>query len=315
MPGGQFTNLKEQANAMGLGKRWPEIARTYAQVNQLFGDIVKVTPSSKVVGDMTMFLVSRGIKASDVLNLPPGETPFPESVIDMLSGGLGQPPGGFPEDIVKVVLGDRKTTTKRPGEDLPPLDLDAYKKELAEKLGREVSDDDLFSSLMYPQVFEEYAAFKKDYGAVSALPTPAYFYGLLPGEEISIDIEAGKRLIVRLINVGEPDAQGQRAVNFELNGVARQAVVTDKKIKPQGEARRKADPAKPDEIAAPIPGLVASIAVSVGKKVSKGDKLLTLEAMKMYTTINAPEDGVVEELFVAVGDTVESKDLMLRLRS
>jgi pyruvate carboxylase len=147
------------------------------------------------------------------------------------------------------------------------------------------------------------------------LPTPAYFYGLSPGEEISIDIEPGKRLIVRLINVGEPDAQGQRAVNFELNGVARQAVVTDKKIQPQGEARRKADPAKPDEIAAPIPGLVASIAVSVGKKVSKGDKLLTLEAMKMYTTINAPEDGVVEELFVAVGDTVESKDLMLRLRS
>jgi pyruvate carboxylase len=315
MPGGQFTNLKEQANAMGLGKRWPEIARTYAQVNQLFGDIIKVTPSSKVVGDMTMFLVSRGIKASDVLNLPPGETPFPESVIDMLSGGLGQPPGGFPEDIVKVVLGDRPVSTGRPGEDLPPLDLAAYKKELEGKLGREVSDDELFSSLMYPQVFEEYAAFKKSYGNVSVLPTPAYFYGLLPGEEISIDIEPGKRLIVRLINVGEPDAQGRRAVNFELNGVARQAVVTDKKIQPQGEARRKADPTKPDEIAAPIPGLVASVAVSVGSKVHKGDKLLTLEAMKMYTTINAPEDGVVDELLVAVGDTVESKDLLLRLRS
>jgi pyruvate carboxylase len=314
MPGGQFTNLKEQAAAMGLAARWPEIARTYAEVNQLFGDIVKVTPSSKVVGDMTMFLVSRGIRASDVLNLPPGETPFPESVIDMLSGGLGQPPGGFPPEVVKVVLGDKPVSTKRPGEDLPPLDLDARRVEVSEKIGREASESDLYSSLMYPQVFEEYARFEETYGDVSVLPTSAYFYGLLPGEEISVDIEAGKRLIVRLVNVGEPDAAGQRAVNFELNGVARQAVVTDKKVQPQTEARRKADPAKSNEIAAPIPGLVASVAVSVGSKVSKGDKLLTLEAMKMYTTINAPEDGVVEELLVAVGETVESKDLMLRLR-
>jgi pyruvate carboxylase len=315
MPGGQFTNLKEQAAGMGLSNRWAEIARTYAEVNQLFGDIVKVTPSSKVVGDMTMFLVSRGIKASDVLNLPPGETPFPESVIDMLSGGLGQPPGGFPEDVVKVVLGDKPVSTGRPGEDLPPLDLEARRAEISEKIGRAASTHDLYSHLMYPQVFEEYARFEDSYGDVSVLPTSAYFYGLLPHEEISVDIEPGKRLIVRLVNVGEADATGQRLVNFELNGVARQAAVTDKKIQPQGEARRKADPANSNEIAAPIPGLVASVAVSVGSKVSKGDKLLTLEAMKMYTTINAPEDGVVEELIVAVGDTVESKDLMVKLRA
>jgi pyruvate carboxylase len=314
MPGGQFTNLKEQAAAMGLAHRWPEIARTYAEVNQLFGDIVKVTPSSKVVGDMTMFLVSRGIRASDVLNLPPGETPFPESVIDMLSGGLGQPPGGFPPEVVKVVLGDKPVSTKRPGEDLSPLDLGARRAEISEKIGRDASESDLYSHLMYPQVFEEYARFEESYGDVSVLPTTAYFYGLLPGEEISVDIEAGKRLIVRLVNVGAPDAAGQRAVNFELNGVARQAVVTDKKVQPQSAARRKADPSKPGEVAAPIPGLVASVAVSVGSKVKKGDKLLTLEAMKMYTTINAPENGVVEELLVAVGETVESKDLMLKLR-
>ena len=314
MPGGQFTNLKEQAAGMGLSNRWPEIARTYAEVNQLFGDIVKVTPSSKVVGDMTMFLISRGVKTADVLNLPPGETPFPESVIDMLSGGLGQPPGGFPANVVRVVLGGKEVSTTRPGEDLPPLDLDARRVEISEKIGREATVNDLYSSLMYPQVFEEYSRFEDSYGDVSVLPTPAYFYGLLPGEEISIDIEAGKRLIVRLVNVGEPDVQGQRAVNFELNGVARQAVVADKKVKPEREARLKADPAKIGEIPAPIPGLVASIAVSVGSKVEKGEKLLTLEAMKMYTTINATVDGVVEELLVSVGETVESKDLMLRLR-
>jgi pyruvate carboxylase len=314
MPGGQFTNLKEQAAAMGLAQRWPEIARTYAEVNQLFGDIVKVTPSSKVVGDMTMFLVSRGIKASDVLNLTPGETPFPESVIDMLSGGLGQPPGGFPPTVVQVVLGDKPVSTKRPGEDLPPLDLEVRRTEISEKIGRQASENDLYSHLMYPQVFEEYARFEESYGDVSVLPTSAYFYGLLPGEEISVDIEAGKRLIVRLVNIGAPDAAGQRAVNFELNGVARQAVITDKKVQPQTAARRKADASIIGEIAAPIPGLVASIAVSVGSKVKKGDKLLTLEAMKMYTTINSPEDGVIEELVVAVSDTVESKDLMLKLR-
>lgn len=314
MPGGQFTNLKEQAAAMGLAARWPEIARTYAEVNQLFGDIVKVTPSSKVVGDMTMFLVSRGISAREVLTMPPGEVAFPESVIDMLSGGLGQPPGGFPEEVVRVVLGDKEPSTKRPGEGLPPLDLEAKRAELSNAIGREAGTHDLYSSLMYPQVFEEYAAFKKAYSDVSVLPSSAYFYGLFPGEEISIDIEAGKRLIVRLINVGEPDAQGQRAVNFELNGVARQALVKDRKIQPQKEVRRKADPAKPNEIAAPLPGLVANIAVDAGSKVSKGDKLFTLEAMKMYTTISAPEDGVIEELFVTVGDTVESKDLVLSFK-
>jgi len=314
MPGGQFTNLKEQANAMGLGNRWPEIARTYADVNQLFGDIVKVTPSSKVVGDMTMFLVSRGMTAQEVLDLPPGETPFPESVMDMLAGGLGQPPGGFPPEVVKAVLGNRPVLTDRPGADLPPLDLEKYQAELNEKIGHKTSVNDLYSSLMYPQVFEEYARFEDNYGDVSVLPTSAFFYGLLPGEEISVDIEAGKRLIVRLVNVGAPDPAGQRAVNFELNGVARQAVVVDKAVQPQGAAKRKADPANPNEVAAPIPGLVASVAVSVGNKVQKGDKLFTLEAMKMYTTINAPHDGVVEEVCVALGDTVESKDLMLKLQ-
>ncbi|MBV9867717.1 MAG: pyruvate carboxylase [Abitibacteriaceae bacterium] len=314
MPGGQYTNLKEQAASMGLSHRWPEIARTYAEVNQLFGDIVKVTPSSKVVGDMAMFLITRGIKPADVLNLEPGTTPFPESVIDMLMGGLGQPMGGWPKKLQKVVLGDRKPLRGRPGASLKPLNLKATKEEVAEKTNRPPSDDDLYSYLMYPQVFTEYARFVADYSDVSALPTTAFFYGLKPGEEISVDIEEGKTLFLKLINVGAVEKDGTRNVNFELNGVTRQTTVVDRSVQAKTKAREKADPSNLLQIGAPIPGMITSVACSVGTKVAKGDKLLTLEAMKMYTTINSPSDGVVEEILAQVGETVESKDLLVRLR-
>jgi pyruvate carboxylase len=314
MPGGQYTNLKEQAASMGLGSRWPEIARTYAEVNQLFGDIVKVTPSSKVVGDLTMFLISRGIKAEDVLNLEPGTTPFPESVIDMLRGGLGQPMGGWPEQLQKVVLGDQTPLPGRPGEDLEPLDLEAKRQELAKEQNRDISDDDLYSHLMYPQVQRDFAAFTEQYGDITVLPTPAYFYGLLPGEEISVSIEPGKTLIIRLVNVGDPDKEGRRPVNFELNGITRSVMIADKSLAGEKKTRPKADPAKANEVGAPIPGMVTAVAVSVGHKVEKGDKLVTLEAMKMLTQVNAPVSGVVEEIPVSVGETVESKDLLVRIK-
>jgi pyruvate carboxylase len=318
MPGGQYTNLKEQAQGMGLSSRWPEIARTYAEVNELFGDIVKVTPSSKVVGDLAMFCITRGIKAHDILNLEPGATPFPESVIDMLQGGLGQPMGGWPQQLQKVVLGDKPATTKRPGEDLPPLDMEAERAKLSqvleEQLDRPATDDDLYNSLMYPQVQAEFAKFVSQYGDVSPLPTNAYFYGLQPDEEISVEIEPGKTLIIKLINVGAPDKEGKRTVNFELNGITRAATVVDRSLAVEVKARPKAEASDAKQIGAPIPGMVTSVSASVGGKVSKGDKLVTLEAMKMYTTINAPEDGVVEEVLVAVGETVESKDLLVRLR-
>ncbi|HVF09806.1 MAG TPA: biotin/lipoyl-containing protein, partial [Abditibacteriaceae bacterium] len=315
MPGGQFTNLKEQAVGMGLAHRWPEIARTYAEVNQLFGDIVKVTPSSKVVGDMAMFLITRGIKPADVLNLEPGSTPFPESVIDMLAGGLGQPLGGWPQQLQKVVLGEREPSTIRPGADLPPLDLETTRVELEGKLGRKASDDDLYSYLMFPDVQLEFARFAREYSDVSTLPTTAFFYGLQPGEEITVSIEEGKTLFIKLINVGDVDKDGRRAITFELNGMTRQTTVIDKSVQPTTKSREKADPADPLQIGAPIPGMITSVACSVGHKVAKGEKLLTLEAMKMYTTINSPADGVVEEIYAAVGDTVESKDLLVRLRS
>ena len=315
MPGGQFTNLKEQASAMGLASRWPEIARTYAEVNQLFGDIVKVTPSSKVVGDMTMFLVTRGIKPADVVNLEPGSVPFPESVIDMLSGGLGQPMGGWPKKVQHVVLGNRKPIKGRPGAELKPLNFKKIADELSTKLKRDATMDDVFSHVMYPEVFADYVKKVNASGDLSVLPTPAFFYGMKPGQEVAIEIEPGKTLFIRMVNVGAVDAEGKRAVTFELNGMSRQLSVVDRSVKPTVKARVKADPAKLTEVGAPIPGLVTALSVSVGAKVAKGDKLCVLEAMKMQTTIYAPCDGTVDEIPVQVGDAVESKDLLAKLRA
>ncbi len=312
IPGGQVTNLKEQATSMGLGDRWPEVARTYAEVNQLFGDIVKVTPSSKVVGDMTLFLLTRNIRPADVPNLPPG-TAFPESVIDMLSGGLGQPPGGWPKKLQRVVLGNRKPLSGRPGAQAKPVNLARVRRELEAKLHRTADDDDLYSYLMYPQVFLEFAKSVREYSDLSVLPTPAFFYGLRPNEEITVHIEPGKTLFVKLINVTAPDKDGRRILNFELNGVGRQIAITDRSVQPERAVRPKVDPADATQIAAPIPGAITSVAVSVGSKVAAGEKLITLEAMKMHTTISAPVGGVVQEVHVKVGDRVETKDLLVKL--
>jgi len=314
MPGGQYTNLKEQAASMGLGQRWPEISRTYTEVNQLFGDIVKVTPSSKVVGDMAMFLISRGIKPADVLNLEPGSVPFPASVIDMLMGNLGQPTGGWPKRLQKVILGDRKPIRGRPGAGLKPLNLEKIKDDLSHKLKREAANDDLYSHLMYPEVFAEFAKFSRDYSDVAVLPTPAFFYGLKPGEEISVDIEEGKTLFIKFIHLGNVDKDGRRALTFELNGMTREVTIVDRAIQPKTKARLKADPADPMQVGAPIPGLITSLAVSVGSKVAKGDKLLTLEAMKMQSTLYASCPGTVEAIYAQISETVESKDLLVKLR-
>ena len=309
MPGGQFTNLKEQAASMGLGHRWPEIARCYAEVNQLFGDIVKVTPSSKVVGDMALFLFTRGIKPADVPNLPPG-TPFPESVKDMLAGGLGDPMGGWPKDVVQAVLGKAKAKPARAAK----VSLEAVRKELTGKLKHAPDADELYSHLMYPDVFAAFTKFEREYGDVSVLPTPAFFYGLKPGEEIAVEIEQGKTLFIKLINIGAPDKDGYRVVFFELNGMPREVTITDKALQTTKKARRKADPSKPLEIGAPIPGMVTTLDHGSGAKVTKGDKILTMEAMKMQTTIYAPCDGTIEELLVAAGDAVDAGDLLLKMR-
>jgi len=333
MPGGQFTNLKEQANSMGVGHRWPEIARTYAEVNQLFGDIVKVTPSSKVVGDMALFLFSKGIKPADVVNLEPGSMPFPESVIDMLTGGLGWPDGGWPVEVSKAVLGperhrqartkyaaamrragkkDKRSATARAR--AHERGMAEVRTEVTAKLKTEPTDDELYSHLMYPQVFETFRKHQREYGDVSVLPTGTFFYGLQPGEEISVEIEEGKVLIIRLIGVGEPDKDGKRLVSYELNGIAREVLISDKSMAAATKSRAKADPADTNQVGAPIPGLIASLSATVGVKVKKGEKLLLMEAMKMQTTVYAPCNGVVSEVTVEVGDTVEAKDLLVRVK-
>ena len=310
MPGGQYTNLKEQAASMGLGHRWPEIARCYREVNDLFGDIVKVTPSSKVVGDMALFLFTRGIKPADVVNLEPGSVSFPESVIDMLSGGLGEPMGGWPKDVVKAVLGNTKVKRPKP----EPVKLRDVKAEVAEKTKREATEDDLYSHLMYPAVFADFAKFQTSYSDVSCLPTPAFFYGLRPGEEVAVSIEEGKVLIIKLINLGAPDKDGRRVITFELNGLPREATVFDKSIAKEVKSRAKAAASDPMQIGAPIPGMVTVLEASVGKAVTKGAKLATLEAMKMQTNLLAPADGTVIEVLVTVGEAVETGDLMIKLK-
>ncbi len=322
MPGGQYTNLKEQAASMGVSHRWPEIARTYAEVNQLFGDIVKVTPSSKVVGDMALFLFSRGVKPADVVNLEPGGQGFPDSVVDMMSGGLGWPENGWPEEVQKVVLGPQRAAQARkdyakgviPGAVATPADLDKLRADLSATLKRVCTEDDLYSYLMYPQVFTDFTKVQKEYSDVSVLPTHAFFYGLRRGEEINVAIEEGKSLIIKLVNVSEPDKDGRRTISYELNGMTREAMIADKKIAPSAKTRPKADINDPNQIAAPIPGLIASISVSVGHKVAKGEKLLMMEAMKMQTTVYATNDGVIDAINAAVGETVESKDLLIKIR-
>ena len=319
MPGGQYTNLREQANAMGLGHRWREIARTYADVNQLFGDIIKVTPSSKVVGDMCMFLVTRGIKAADVTKIKPGSIDFPESVIDMLSGGLGQPDGGWPADVQKVVLGpNHKITTKRPGELAEPVDLDEVAKSLniPYPISNNQSQDAIYSHLMYPAVYKEFQAVRAKYDDLSKLPSPAFFYGLQIGEEIEVEIDPGKILIIKLISIGEPDAHGERTLFYELNGMPRESIVVDKSLATTATAaRRKGDPSDPSQVCAPLPGMVTEVAVSPGTEVKAGDKLVVIEAMKMLTTVSAPVDGMIKDILVKKGVQVDSDDLLVVMQA
>ena len=310
MPGGQYTNLFEQARALGLADRWPEACRIYAEVNQLFGDIVKVTPTSKSVGDMALFMLANKLTCEDVLN-PDRDIAFPASVIDLISGGMGQPPGGFPDAVKKRVLLGKKEFVGRPGETLPPADMDAAKKKVAELLDREPNGQEVISWLLYERVYEEFAKHQQKYADVSILPTPNFFFGLEPGEEISIDIEPGKTLIIRFVSVSTPHADGTRTVFFELNGQPREITVADESIEATGEARVKADPAISGQVGATMPGMVVTVSVKIGDRIKKGQKLLALEAMKMETMINAELDGKIRDVLVQPGRRVETGDLLV----
>ena len=311
MPGGQYTNLREQARALGIAEaRWPEVAATYADVNALFGDIVKVTPTSKVVGDLALLMVSSGLSREQVLD-PGTEVAFPESVVQLFRGELGQPHGGFPAALQKKVLKGAAPLTGRPGATLPAVDLEATRACVQRELPRPATDEDLASYLMYPRVWLEYARERALYGDPGILPTPVFFYGMEPGQEISVDIERGKTLIVRYLASSEPHDDGTRTVFFELNGQPRSVRVAD-----SGQVARRAPPRKVEEgnathVGAPMPGTVASVAVVPGRKVARGELLLTLEAMKMETAVRAPAGGEVTEVLVRAGQAVEARDLLL----
>ena len=311
MPGGQFTNLKAQARSLGLEEQWPEIARTYADVNQMFGDIVKVTPSSKVVGDMALMMVSQGLSRKDVEN-PDIDLSFPESVVDMMRGNLGQPPGGFPKSIVGKILKGEKPNLDRPGKRLKDVDLEQVRTELSKNLdGLEIDDEDLNGYLMYPKVFLDYMERHQIYGPVRALPTKTFFYGMEPGEEITAEIDPGKTLEIRLQAVGETDEKGDVRVFFELNGQPRIIRVPNRLIKSQTASNPKAEEGNNAHVGAPMPGVVAGVTVSQGQSVNEGDLLLTIEAMKMETGLHAERDAVVKMVHVRAGSQIDAKDLLI----
>ena len=313
MPGGQFTNLKAQAASLGLDDRWPEVARTYADVNQMFGDIVKVTPSSKVVGDMALMMVSQGLTRAQVEDVNT-DVAFPESVIDMMRGNLGQPPGGFPDTILTKVLKGEKPNLERPGKHLKPVDIEATRADLSKQLeGIEVDDEDLCGYLMYPKVYLDYMGRHRQYGPVRTLPTPTFFFGMEPSEEISAEIDPGKTLEIRLQAVGETNEDGEVKVFFELNGQPRVIRVPNRLVKATTIQRPKAEAGNDNHIGAPMPGVVASVGAIVGQKVKAGDLLLTIEAMKMETGIHAERDAVVKAVHVQAGGQIDAKDLLVEL--
>ncbi|WP_438975473.1 pyruvate carboxylase [Roseicyclus sp.] len=312
MPGGQFTNLKAQARSMGLEDHWHEVAQMYADVNRMFGDIVKVTPSSKVVGDMALMMVSQGLTRADVED-PTKDVAFPDSVIDMMRGSLGQPPGGFPPGILKKALKDEAPILDRPGLHVAPIDLETTRAEVAAKLDEEIDGEDLMGYLMYPKVFSDYAMRHKDYGPVRTLPTRTFFYGMEPGEEIEAEIDPGVTLNVQLQAVGETTAEGEVKVFFELNGQPRTIRVPNRKLAATVVKRPKAEIGNPNHIGAPMPGVVASVAVTVGQKLKMGDLLLTIEAMKMETGLHAERDAVVRAVHVGPGGQIDAKDLLIEL--
>ncbi|MFC4712567.1 pyruvate carboxylase [Planococcus dechangensis] len=314
MPGGQYSNLQQQAKAVGLGMRWEAVKEMYSRVNLLFGDVVKVTPSSKVVGDMALFMVQNELDEHTVLTR--GENiDFPESVIEFFEGYIGQPHGGFPKELQKVVLKERKPITVRPGELLEPADFEDIEKKLFDRLQRPVTSHEVLAYALYPKVFEEYTVTNQTFGDVSVLDTLTFLYGMRLGEEIEVDIEKGKTLMIKLVSVGEPQKDGTRIIYFELNGQPREVSIQDMTVETDQSAKPKADPTKENHIAATMPGTVLKVIGEKGLKVKRGDHLLVTEAMKMETTVQAPFDGTIQEIYVAAGDGISTGDLLIEMET
>ena len=310
MPGGQYTNLYEQARALGLSDRWTEVCEIYAEVNELFGDIVKVTPTSKSVGDMALFMVANDLKPADILD-ESRELAFPASVIDLIGGMMGQPPGGFPERIKHVILKGKPCLTERPGSTLPPADFQKAAADVKKMVGREPHPREVLSYLLYPKVFADFSKDQQKYSDLSRLPTSVFFGGQEPGEEIAVEIEKGKTLIIKYLTVSEPHNDGTRTVFFELNGQPRDVTIIDHSLATESLSALKADPTNPKHVGASMPGMVVAIAVKAGDSVKKGQKLFSLEAMKMESTINAEAAGIIQAVHVQAGSQVQTGDLMV----
>ena len=317
MPGGQFTNLKAQARSLGLEDRWSEVAQAYADANMIFGDIVKVTPSSKVVGDMALMMVSQKLTRKQVED-PLVDVAFPDSVVDMLKGNLGQPDGGWPVEFSKKVLKNEAAFIHRPAAHLPAIDLEATRTKLKSDLNvgiddnedETIDDEDLNGYLMYPKVFLDYRARHRLYGPVRTLPTQTFFFGMEPGEQITAEIAPGKRLEIVLQTVGATSDTGDVKVFFELNGQPREIRVPNRSAKGKIAARPKIEDGNPAHVGAPMPGLVVGISAKPGDVLSKGDPILQLEAMKMQTSVVAERAGKLTAVHVKIGDSVEAKDLV-----
>ncbi|MEQ6376174.1 pyruvate carboxylase [Bacillaceae bacterium S4-13-56] len=310
MPGGQYSNLQQQAKAVGLEDRWDEVKSMYRRVNDLFGDIVKVTPSSKVVGDMALYMVQNNLTEDDIYDH--GETlDFPNSVVEFFQGHLGQPYQGFPQEIQRIILKGRDAITTRPGELLEPVDFSELRDTLFHQLGRQVTSFDLITSALYPKVFHDYHRFTEQYGDMSVLDTPTFFFGMRLGEEIEVEIEQGKTLIVKLVSIGEAQLDGTRIVYFELNGQAREVVIQDRSIKATVVKRPQADKNNSKHIGATMPGTVLKVLVDPGEKVKKGDHIMITEAMKMETTVQAPFDGRIKDIYVKNSEAIHVGDLLI----
>ncbi|TLS37669.1 pyruvate carboxylase [Pseudalkalibacillus caeni] len=312
MPGGQYSNLQQQAKAVGLGDRWDEVKRMYRRVNEMFGDIVKVTPSSKVVGDMALYMVQNDL-TEDSIYEKGDKLDFPDSVVEFFQGYLGQPYGGFPKELQQIILKGREAVQSRPGELLEPVDFTDMRETLYHKLNRQITSHDLISYALYPKVYMEYEQVKDLFGDVSVLDTPTFLYGMRLGEEIEVEIEQGKTLIVKLVSIGEPNLEGKRTLYFELNGQPREVMIKDENVKSAVTAKPKADRNNPNHIGATMPGTVIKNLVEKGEKINKGDHIMITEAMKMETTVQAPFAGTVKEVYVTSGEAIQPGDLLVEL--
>lgn len=311
MPGGQFSNLRQQAKAVGLGDRWNEIKKMYHTVSMMFGDIIKVTPSSKVVGDMALFMVQNNLTEQDVYDK--GDVlDFPQSVVEFFEGRIGIPYQGFPEKLQKIVLKGKKPLTERPGKSLAPVDFEAIRQKLTDA-GYKHEDEDINAYCQYPKVFKDFNETVKKYGDVSVLDTPTFFFGMKKNEEVHVEIEEGKDLIITLINISDPDDSGVRTITFMFNGAEREIQVQDKSVDMKTVTRRKADPDKAGDIGATLSGSVVKVLVTKGQKVKKGEPLVVTEAMKMETTITSPIDGTVGEIYATKGQAIISGDCLLEV--